>query len=63
MNEVGGTFEMPIGMAMSMAQSPAAMKAFASLSESEQAAVITKAKAVRSRDEMVRLVNGLANNN
>ncbi len=60
MNEVGGTVEMPIGMAMTMAERPDAMEAFGRLTKSEQAAVITKAKAVKSREEMTALVADLA---
>lgn len=58
--ESKGTLEMPMGMAMTMAQSPAAMEAFCRLSQKEQADIISKARAVKSRDEMAHLVHGLA---
>lgn len=59
MTELGGTFEIPLGMAMTMAESPDAMNAFCNLSEGERADLIARAKTVRSREEMARLVLGL----
>ena len=50
---------LPVGLAMAMAQDPAAMKAFANLSPSRQKEVIRAARLVRSHGEMVGLVLGL----
>lgn len=54
---------LPVGLAMAMAQDPAAMKAFANLSPSRQKEIIRAARLVRSHGEMVGLVMGLVMNN
>ncbi len=60
MSESGKTVDMPIGMAMSMAQNPDAMTVFGRLSETERADFINRAKAVRTKDEMTRIVGEIA---
>lgn len=60
MTERGGTFEIPLGMAMTMAECPDAMNAFCSLSEGERAEFIARAKTVRSREEMAGLLSELS---
>lgn len=56
MAEPGKTVEMPMGMAMLMAENSAAMSAFGRLSETERAELIRRAKKARTRDEMIRIV-------
>lgn len=51
--------ELPLGLGMALAQNEAAMQQFASLSQEERQAVIEKAHAVSSKQEMEALVNGL----
>ena len=58
--EKDGPLEIPMGMAMTMAESPGAMEAFCRLSEKQRAAVVSKARQVHSREEMTALVQGLA---
>lgn len=50
---------LPVGLAMAMAQDPAAMKAFSNMSPSRQKEIIRAARLVRSHGEMVGLVLGL----
>jgi len=57
--ELNGTVAIPIGMAMSMAQNPAAMNAFCNLPDRQRAELVAKARAVRSRGEMERLIQEL----
>ena len=57
--EMNGTLAIPMGMAMSMAQNPAAMNAFCDLSDRQRTELIAKARAVRSRGEMERLIQEL----
>ncbi len=53
--------EMPIGFAMALAMNPEAMQKFATLSEEQKQEVIAGTHNVKSRDEMHRYVNSLAN--
>ena len=48
-----------MGMAMSMAQNPAAMNAFCNLPDRQRTELIAKARAVQSRGEMERLIQEL----
>lgn len=57
--QINGTVAIPMGMAMSMAQNPAAMNAFCNLSDRRRAELVAKARAVRSRGEMERLIQEL----
>lgn len=56
----GGTMEMPMGMAMSIAMNSDAMNAFCRLSDRERAEFINKAKIAGSREKMTEIVNELA---
>ncbi|MBE6708468.1 MAG: hypothetical protein E7578_04405 [Ruminococcaceae bacterium] len=56
MADFGKTVEMPMGMVMLMAENPAAMSAFGTLSETERAKFINRAKKARTRDEMMKIV-------
>lgn len=60
MNEPEGTFELPLGMAMSIAENPAALSAFCRLTDKERAETIARARAVKTREEMTAIVNSLA---
>ena len=52
--------ELPLGLGMALAQNEAAMKQFEALPEAEKKAFTQRAHAVRSKQEMRRLVAGLA---
>ena len=52
--------ELPLGLGMALAQNEAAMKRFEALPEAEKKAFTQRAHAVRSKQEMRRLVAGLA---
>lgn len=52
--------ELPVGFAMALAQNPQAMQTFARLSEAERQQVIAGTHGVRSREEMHRYVECLA---
>ena len=52
--------ELPLGLGMALAQNEAAMKQFESLSASEKKHFTERAHSVRSKQEMRRLVDGLA---
>ena len=51
---------MPIGLAMMLAQNNSAMQNFARMSEDEQYDVLERAKVMRSRRDMRRLVGEIA---
>ena len=52
--------DLPLGFGFALAQNPDAMQRFSNLSEQEQRALLQKAHMVSSKDEMQRLVNGIA---
>ena len=52
--------ELPLGLGMALAQNEAAMKQFEALSEAEKKRFTVRAHGVRSKQEMRRLVDGLA---
>lgn len=52
----------PLGLSMTLAQNPAAMKAFANLSEDQKQAMLARAGAVKSKTEMRQLVAALTEN-
>ena len=54
---------LPVGFGMALAQNATAMRAFASMSEAEQQAVLERTKQVRSKNEMRQLVDQLAGQN
>ena len=54
---------LPVGFGMALAQNALAMRAFASMSEAEQQAVLEQTKQVRSKNEMRQLVDRLAGQN
>ena len=54
---------LPVGFGMALAQNAQAMRAFASMSEAEQQAVLEQTKQVRSKNEMRQLVDRLAGQN
>lgn len=53
--------DLPLGFGFALAQNPDAMQRFSNLPNEEQRALLQKAHAVSSKDEMQRLVNGLTN--
>ena len=55
--------ELPLGLGMALAQNEAAMKQFEALSEAEKKSFTERAHTVRSKQEMRRLVAGLAEKN
>ena len=55
--------KLPVGFGMALAQNAPAMRAFASMSEAEQQAVLEQTKQVRSKNEMRQLVDRLAGQN
>lgn len=52
--------ELPLGFCMALAQNEPAMKQFESMSEEQKKAFVERTHLVRSKDEMQRLVAGLA---
>ena len=58
--ESGKTVDMPIGLAMSIAQNSDAMTVFGTLSESQRAEFIKRAKSVRTKEEMTKIVGEIA---
>lgn len=58
--EIDGTLEIPMGMAMTIAEDPGAMEAFCRLSSDRRAEIVSKARNVKSREEMTALVRDLA---
>ena len=58
--ESGKTVDMPIGMAMSIAQSKDAIAAFATLPESRKAEFIRRAKSAKNKEEMTKIVGEIA---
>ena len=52
--------ELPVGFAMALAQSPAAMAAFGRLSPARQASCAAQAACLDSKDAMHALVDALA---
>ena len=59
-NENGSKIAIPMGLAMSMAQTPGAAESFSALPHREKTELIAKARAARSRGEMEMLVKGLS---
>lgn len=53
---------MPIGLAMMLAQNNDAMRNFALMSDTEQRAVLDRARSVSSKAQMQQLVGGIAAN-
>ena len=53
--------DMPVGFAMALAMNPEAMQKFATLSEEQKQEIIAGTHTVKSRDEMHRYVDSLAN--
>ena len=53
----------PVGFGMALAQNAPALRAFAAMSEDEQDAVLARIRQVRSKNEMRRLVEQLAEQN
>ena len=51
--------ELPIGLAMSLAEDEEAMRRFALLSDQEREQVVEKARQADSRDEIQAIVHGL----
>lgn len=51
--------EMPIGLAMSLAEDEEAMRRFALLSDQEREQVVAKARLAGSRDDMRAIVHSL----
>lgn len=60
MTDAGKTVDMPMKMAVSIAQNPDAVKAFARLSESRRSEFINRAKTAGSREEMTKIVGEIA---
>ncbi len=52
--------ELPLGFGMALAQNEAAMHKFENLSETEKQEILERARNVRSKAEMRRLVSGLS---
>ncbi len=52
--------ELPLGFAMALAMNEPAMKNFESLSPEEKTALVRRTRGVKSRDEMRRFVDRLA---
>ena len=52
--------KLPVGFGMALAMNPSAMNGFAAKSESQQQAIIEKARTVSTKEEMQRLVRSLA---
>ncbi len=57
-----GRGDIPLGLSMTLAQNPAAMKTFANLPENQKQAVLARAGAVKSKAEMQQLVAALVEN-
>ena len=57
-----GLGDIPLGLSMTLAQNPAAMKAFANLPKDQKQAVLARAGAVQSKAEMQQLVAALTEN-
>ena len=58
--ENDGKLAIPIGLAMSMAQTPGAAESFSALPHRDKTELIAKARAARSRGEMETLVKSLS---
>ena len=52
--------ELPLGFAMALAMNQDAMQNYEALSREEKASIMQKSHAINSRQEMWRLVSGLA---
>ncbi len=52
--------DLPLGFGFALAQNSDAMQKFSKLPENEQQKLLQQAHAVSSKDEMQRLVNGIA---
>ena len=57
-----GLGDIPLGLSMTLAQNPAAMKTFANLPKDQKQAVLTRAGTVKSKAEMRQLVAALTEN-
>lgn len=53
--------ELPLGLGLAMAQTPAAMERFSNLPEAERKAVVERARNARTRQEMRACVDSLLN--
>lgn len=53
--------EMPIGFSMALAMNPDAMRKFATFSKAQRREIIAGTHAVKSREEMQRYVDSIAN--
>ena len=53
--------EIPIGCSMALAMNPDAMQKFALLSEDKKQSIINGTHGIKSREEMHRYVNNIAN--
>ena len=53
--------EIPIGFAVALAQSSAAMEAYAALPREAQSDILTRERSDRAESEMHRLVSGIGN--
>lgn len=53
--------EIPIGFSMALAMNPDAMQKFALLSEDKKRSIINGTHGIKSREEMHRYVNNIAN--
>lgn len=51
---------LPVGLAMALAENPAALSAFSALSPARQRQIISSARLTRSRDEIQQLVHSLS---
>lgn len=54
--------ELPQGLGMALAQNSRALMAYANLTESQKLSVISRAKAVDSKEDMQNIVEGLSKN-
>lgn len=53
-------YKVPIGFGMELAMNQPAMSVYAAMTEQQKQAVLNRAHNARSREEMHRIVNGLA---
>ena len=61
-NTTGNDRNMPIGLAMTLAQDVNAMHRFAMMSDSEQRQLLDSARSVKSKAEMKQIVNSITYN-
>lgn len=62
MNDILSSGDVPEGLGMALAQNLNAMNVFASMSKSQQEAVINGTHQIRSKREMKSYVDNIANN-